>query len=314
MKDRNIAQLIRESVKPNPSTVEARERTMPLVPSLYPGEPYDLNARKGTWRVFQRQDFPVVPFQEQPPKSESDNLPTDSGPECCAVYLQEGRPKTFVVGRTGERPLIERTLAVLSAKILEQRPLISRPARSLNAENGLAFGLRIGIITMFFVGIFAALDLILLPRFGSDVARGLSIAFSTDIVIENYRSLVGSFLENVFGPAIYPVITSMYSLAVLIILPILIIGVVFEFSGKKADKRRIREMPREALAFYYGKEAWAELLRQQGRLKDEQARRVLFEKCRALGMEVSRPQFLDLYAEMKRLLQDFPTEARDPQA
>jgi len=286
---------------------------MSLVPPLYPEEPYDLNARKGTWRVFQRQDFPVAPFHEEPPKTESDNPPADSGPEFCAVYLQEGQPKTFVVGRTGERPLIERTLAVLSGKILEQRPFISRPARSLNAENGLAFGLRIGIIIMFFVGIFAALDLILLPRFGSDVARGLSIAFSTDIVIENYRSLVGSFLENVFGPSIYPFITSMYSLAVLIILPILIIGIVFEFSGKKADKRRIRELPQEALAFYYGKEAWTELLRQQGRLKDEQAKRLLFEKCRVLGIDLSRPHFLDLYAEMKRLLQDFPTEARDPQ-
>ncbi len=286
---------------------------MPLVPSLYPGEPYELNARKGTWRVFQRQEFPVAPFQDQPPETESDNPPTDSGPECCAVYLQEGQPKTFVVGRTGERPLIERTLAVLSAKILEQRPLISRPARSLNAENGLAFGLRIGIIIMFFLGILAALDLILLPRFGSDVARGLSIAFSTDIAIENYRSLVGSFLEKLFGSSIYPVITSMYSLAVLIILPILIIGIVFEFSGKKADKRRIRDLPREALAFHYGEEAWRELFGQQGRLKDEQARRVLFEKCRTLGMEVSKPQFLDLYAEMKRLLQDHPPEARDPQ-
>jgi hypothetical protein len=209
----------------------------------------------GTWGVFQRRDFPVAPFHEEPPKTESDNPPTDSGPEFCAVYLQEGQPKTF----------------------------------------------------------FAALDLILLPRFGSDVARGLSIAFSTDIVIENYRSLVGSFLENVFGPSIYPFITSMYSLAVLIILPILIIGIVFEFSGKKADKRRIRELPQEALAFYYGKEAWTELLRQQERLKDEQAKRLLFEKCRVLGIDLSRPHFLDLYAEMKRLLQDFPTEARDPQ-
>ena len=48
--------------------------------------------------------------------------------------------------------------------------------------------------------------------------------------------MIRAFLNRVFGPAIFPLITSMYSLAALVIVPILIIAVVFEFAGKGADR------------------------------------------------------------------------------
>lgn len=271
--------------------------------TLYPKEPYDLKTRKGIWRVFGRDHFPAPHFLEDP------NAREEAG--FCAVYLREGTPKTFFLGDTGERSLIERTAKLLSIRVLEQRLLVSRPPRGLNSENGLSFGLRLGFLIVFILGLFVTLDFVLLPRYGSDVAKGLSIAFSTEMEIEGYQSLIGSFLNKVFGPAIFPLITSMYSLAALIILPILIVGVVFEFSGKRADKRRVRDLPEGAEVFRYGREAWQELFRQEGELEDEQAKLVLFEKCSALEMKVSRREFLELYGEMKRILRALPPGMKD---
>jgi hypothetical protein len=303
MAEKNVAQLIRQSAKPNPSNVEARERAMSLAPALYPEEFYDLKTRKGTWRVFTRGHFPVSRFVEDENTGEE--------PGSCAVYLQEGTPKTLFVGATVDRSLVERTAEILSSKVLEQRPLVSRPPRSLTSENGLSYGLRIGFLVVFFVGLLVALDFVLLPRFGSAVAKGLSISFSSQVEIEGYQSLIRAFLNKVFGPTIFPLITSVYSLAALIILPILIIAIMFEFSGKRADKRRVRELPEKAHRFHFGREAWQELFRQETVLEDERAKQALFEKCRALEMKASRREFSELYDEMKRILRGLPPRVND---
>ena len=300
MANRNVAQIVRESAKPNPSNVEARERAMALAPALYPGESYDLKTRKGIWRVFVRSRFPASRF------SEKENAGEDPG--SCAVYLREGTPKTLFLGATSDRSLIERTVGVLSAKVLEQRPLISRPARSLNSENGLSYGLRLGVLIVFVLGLLVALDFVLLPRFGSDVAKGLSISFSSEVQIEGYQSVIRTFLNRVFGPAIFPLITSMYSLAALIIVPILIIAVVFEFSGKRADKRRIKDLPEEARAFFFGREGWKELFRQHGELEDERTKQLLFDRLQDYQMKASRREFAELYDEMKQVLQALPKD------
>jgi hypothetical protein len=303
MTDRNIAQLVRESAKPNPSNVEARERAMSLAPALYPEESYEVKTRKGTWRVFSRAQFPAAHFLED------ENTGTDPG--SCAVYLQEGTPKTLFLGTAVERTLVEGTARLLSRKVLEQRLLVSRPPRSLNSENGLSYGLRLGVLIVFFLGLLVALDFVLLPRFGSDVAKGLSIGFSTRVEIEGYQSLIRAFLNNVFGPAIFPLINSIYTLAALIIVPVLAVAVVFEFSGKRADKKRVKELPEEAQTFCFGREAWEELFRQEAELEDEKARYALFEKCQAREMKVSRREFSELYEEMKRTLRALPPRLSD---
>jgi len=125
-------------------------------------------------------------------------------------------------------------------------------------------------------------------------------------VIEGYQSLIGSFLNRVFGPAIFPLITSIYSLAALIILPILIVGIMFELSGKRADKLRVRNLPEQAHTFYFGRESWQELFRQEEKLEDERAKQILFDKCKALDMKASRREFSELYEEMKRILRVRP--------
>ena len=175
----------------------------------------------------------------------------------------------------------------------------------------MSYGLRLGFLIVFFLGLFITLDFVLLPRFGSDVAKGLSIAFSTQVVIEGYQSLIGSFLNKVFGPAIFPLITSMYSLAALIILPILVVGIMFELSGKRADKVRVRDLSERAHAFYYGRDSWQELFRQEEKLEDERAKQILFDKCGALDMKASRREFSELYDEMKRTLRTLPPRMKD---
>ena len=118
MKDRNIAQLVRESAKPNPSNVEARERAMALVPKQYPEESYEQKTRKGAWKVFARSHFPASHFLEE------ENIVEQPG--AYAVYLREGIPKTLFLGSTRDLTLIGRTAELLSGKVLEQRPLVSQ--------------------------------------------------------------------------------------------------------------------------------------------------------------------------------------------
>lgn len=276
---------------------------MSLAPTLYPEDSYELKTSKGTWRVFVRSHFPASHFLEEENSGEE--------PGSCAVYLREGIPNALFLGATRERSLIERTAELLSGKILEQRPLFSRPPRSLTSENGLSYGLRLGVLIVFLLGLLVALDFVLLPRFGSDVAKGLSISFSSEVQIEGYQSIIRAFLNKVFGPAIFPLITSIYSLAALIILPILVVGIVFELSGKRADRRRVRDLPEKAQSFYFGKEAWQELFRQEGEMEDEVAKQVLFEKCRAHDMKASRKEFSELYDEMKRTLRALPPRMSD---
>jgi hypothetical protein len=282
-------------MKPGPSNVEARDRAWPLVPALYPEESEGFSARKGRWRIFERQRPPIPPFLD-----ESDTVPPQPG--FCAVYLREGRPKTSVVGATRDRRLVEQTVNLISRKVLEQRPFASAPARSLTAENGLVFGLRIGLLIMFFVGLFLIFDLILLPRFGPEVARGLSTAFSTELAIEAYTSRVGTLVAALFGPEGYTVITSMYSLAALILVPILIIGIVFEVSGKRADRSRVKDLGEPARDFLYGSEAWQDLVRQSERQKEEQAKQILYDRCVTLEMKATRREFSELFDEMKQLI------------
>jgi hypothetical protein len=72
-------------------------------------------------------------------------------------------------------------------------------------------------------------------------------------------------------------------LAALIILPILIVGVVIEFSEKRADRRRVGDLPDQARNFHYGKVAW----------------------------EASREEFSPLYDETKRTLRALPPAANE---
>lgn len=128
-----------------------------------------------------------------------------------------------------------------------------------------------GLLFVIIVGSFIAFDYILLPRFGKEIGAGLGISFSTDIEIGNYQSILGAFLNKILSPKHIRLLNSYYSLVTLIVLPILAGGIIYEFLGKWADKRRTKDFSQEAFSFLFGKEALDQLLAEYKSIEEEKA-------------------------------------------
>lgn len=289
--EKNIAKAIRESLRPSIENIEAKERAAKLLPELYTDEKYEIKSRKGSWSVYKRSNFALPYFLEK--KREE----PESG--FCAVYKREGRAQTFFLGKISNSTIIDKVAGILSRKVLEQRPLFSRPPKSLTAENGLSYGLRVGLLFVIIVGTFVAFDYILLPRFGKEIGSGLGIGFSTDIEIGNYQSILGAFLNKTLSPKHIRLLNSFYSLVTFIVLPILAGGIIYEFLGKWADKRRTKDFPKEAFSFLFGKKALDQLLAEYKSIEEEKGKTALYERLTGLGMNTSKDNFEQIYDEIK---------------
>ncbi|MCK5197519.1 MAG: hypothetical protein KAR21_04175, partial [Spirochaetales bacterium] len=254
-------------------------------------EKYELKRRKGSWTVYKRNNFVLLSFLEE--KREE----PESG--FCSVYKREGRPKTFFLGKISSTTVIDKAAGVLSRKVLEQRPLFSGPPKSLTTESGLTYGLRVGLIFVIIVGVFVAFEYILLPKFGNEIGKGLGISFSTEVTIENYQSILGAFLNRIISPEHMKLLNSFYTLAAFIVLPILAGGIIYEFLGKWADKRRTKNFSQEAFSFLFGKEATAHLLAEYKLVEEEKGKTALFERLTGLGMDTSKDNFEQIYNEVK---------------
>ena len=289
--ERNIAQVIRESLRPTTDNIEAKERADKLLPELYTDEKYEIKSRKGSWTVYKRNNFALPYFLEKKREAPENGF--------CAVYKREGRAQTFFLGKINNSTIIDKAAGILSRKVLEQRPLFSRPPKSLTAENGLSYGLRVGLLFVIIVGSFVAFDYILLPRFGKEIGTGLGIGFSTDMQIGNYQSILGAFLNKILSPKNIRLLNSFYSLVTFIVLPILAGGIVYEFLGKWADKRRTKDFSQEAFSFLFGKEATNQLLTEHELIEEEKGKTALYERLTGLGMNTSKDNFEQIYNEMK---------------
>jgi hypothetical protein len=293
MKDKkNIAKAIRDSLRPAIENREAKERTYKLLPELYTDEEYELKSRKGTWTVYKRDNF-VLPYFLEEKRVEPEN-------GFCAVYKREGRPKTFFLGKISSTTIIDKAAGILSRKVLEQLPFISRPPKSLTAENGLTYGLRVGLIFVIIMGVFVAFDYVLLPKFGREIEKGLEISFSTEVTIENYQSILGAFLNRIISPEHIKLINTSYTLAAFILLPILAGGIIYEFLGKWADKRRTKNFPEEAFSFLFGKEALDQLMTEYNLIEEEKGKTALFEQLTGLGLNTPKDNFEQIYNEKMR--------------
>jgi len=289
--EKNIAEAIRESLRPTTESIEAKERADKLLPELYTDEKYEIKSRKESWTVYKRNNF-VLPYFLEKKREEPEN-------SFCAVYKREGRAQTFFLGKISNSSIIDKAAGILSRKVLEQRPLFSRPPKSLTAENGLSYGLRVGLLFVIIVGSFIAFDYILLPRFGKEIGAGLGIGFSTDIGIGNYQSILGAFLNKTLSPKHIRLLNSFYSLVTLIVLPILAGGIIYEFLGKWADKRRTKDFSQEAFSFLFGKEAIDQLLAEHELIEEEKGKTALYERLTGLGMNTSKDNFEQIYNEIK---------------
>ncbi len=156
-----------------------------------------------------------------------------------------------------------------------------------------------GLLFVIIVGSFIAFDYILLPRFGKEIGAGLGISFSTDIEIGNYQSILGAFLNKTLSPKHIRLLNSFYSLVTFIVLPILAGGIIYEFLGKWADKRRTKDFSQEAFSFLFGKEALDQLLAEYKSIEEEKGKTALYERLTGLGMNTSKDNFEQIYNEMK---------------
>ncbi len=289
--EKNIAKAIRDSLRLTFENREAKDWAETLLPELYTVEQYEIKSRKGSWTVYKRDNFVLPYFLEEKREAPGNGF--------CAVYKREGRPKTFFLGKTDNSTIIDKTAAILSRKVLEQRPLFSKPPKSLTVENGLTYGLRVGLIFVIIVGTIVAFDYILLPKFGNEIGKGLGISFSTEVSIENYQSVLGAFLDKIIRPEHMKLLNSFYTLAAFIVLPILAGGIIYESLGKWADKRRTKNFSKQAFSFLFGKEATTQLLAEYKLIEEENSKTALYERLTGLEMNTSKDKFEQIYNEIK---------------
>ncbi len=293
--EKNIAKTIRDSLRPTIENREAKEQAYKLLPELYTDENYEIKSRKGSWTVYKRDNF-ILPYFLEEKREEPGN-------GFCAVYKQEGRPKTFFLGKISNTSIIKKSSDILSRKVLEQLPLFSSPPKSLTEENGLSFGLRAGLIFVIIVGTFVAFDYILLPNYGKEIAKGLGISFSAKVSIDNYQSIIGAFIGRIISPEHIKLLHSIYTMTAFIVLPILAGGVIYEIFGKRADKIRTKKFPKEAFSFLFGKEAYDKILAENKLIKEEKRKNMLYERLSGLGLNTSKENFEQIYGEIKGSIQ-----------
>ncbi len=289
---KNIAKAIRDSLRSTTESIEAKDLADKLLPELYTDGKYEVKGRKGRWTVYKRNDYVLPYFLEEKREAPEGDF--------CAVYKREGRPKTFFLGETDNSTIIDKAVGILSRKVLEQLPFISRPPKSLTAENGLTYGLRVGLIFVIIVGVFVAFDYVLLPKFGREIEKGLEISFSTGVTIENYQSILGAFLDKIISPEHMKLLNTSYTVAAFIILPILAGGIIYEFLGRWMDKRRTKNFPEEAFSFLFGKEAVDQLLAEYKLIEEEKGKTALYEQLTGLGLNTPKENFEQIYNEKMR--------------
>ncbi len=294
----NVPRQIRASVN---AKFEKREKLLQaaeLVPELYGSAgPEEIKSRKGKWTVYREKDYLPPLFITPDPEKPCDRF--------CAVYGREGRPKTIVRGNTADEEIIGKTTRGISKHIIEQRPFVSRPGKSLTEENGVAQGIKIGLMFSVLLAAFVLFDYVLIPNYpeaflqAADITRGKDVGgYSTGATIFSYQSITGRIIQRIFPVAAGTFSTSIYTLLAVFILPILGFGIVYEAAGKGADRRRMKRLPAEAAGFQYGFEAAEALIAEHEKLRDEGKKRALYIRLTEHGLTMEKGQFEALYTEI----------------
>jgi hypothetical protein len=317
-KQPNVPKLLRASLNARFEKKERLKEAAAAVPALYgqPGSgPEERPTRKGTWKVFKQHDYSAPSFvgmaaglqgsgQGDVPAGEQ-GAETDGIDRFCALYYREGRPRTIIRGNTADDGKINGLLAAVSGKILEQRPLFSRPAKTLTEENGLSYGIRTGLIFAVLLALFVLFDYVLIPNYPETILQAANITtgeevynYAADAKIFQYKSVTGEIVGTVFPEKYRRLSTSMYTLAVAFILPILIFGIVYEAAGKGADRRRVKRFPPGAFGFQYGLPAAEAILAEAEQVKREKLKADLYERLSEYGLSIDRASFEKIIQEI----------------
>lgn len=294
----NIPFAIRRSLQARFDRKELIEKAAGKVPDLYERADYDeMKTRRGVWKIYSEPNY--VPPSIVP------SLQENSYDRFCAVYFRRGQPLTIIQGNTAERSKIFDSLKTVTRKVIEQVPFFSYPKKSLTEENGLTYGIRIGLILAIFLAVFALFDYMLIPNYPEAFLQGANISFGNDInnysvdsKIFEYESITGRIVEYLFPPKYRHLSSSMYTLAGIFILPVLFFGLIYEIGGKIADKLRIIKLPKQALEFQYGFFAIEEILKEEKKIRNEKVKIEFFTRLTAQGLVMKEGEFDNLYNDI----------------
>jgi len=221
----------------------------------------------------------------------------------CAVYTREGRPRTIVKGNTIEAAVIQESLYGISKKIIEQRVLVSRPGKVLIEENGFAHGIKIGLIFAVLLGAFVLFDYVLIPKYPVTFLQAANISsnkpvdnYSGDAKIFQYKSITERVLIKIVPEKYEQFGTTIILIAAFFIF--LIFGVVFETAGKRADRRRMKHLPQEALDFQYGFDSVESILSERVLTGREKTKSEMYDRLSAHGLAMEKSQFEKVYEDL----------------
>ncbi len=259
---------------------DVKQQTLDAILSLYPPPSifgFDGIRLKGLrknsyWEINERKDF-SVPFFLEEERKELNGF--------CAVYRKNGVAKTLIRGefeinsktaaieshRQLNRMDVSRTIDVLTNKVLEQGRF-SWPPRGLNAENGSLYGFE---------------------RAGLGLCGLFSLA-SVDIGV----SLFSDYDSLLLKTGQYAVL---FVLAAIASVPLSIIGgsYIGNTLGKRADLKRVRNLPKAAFSFTYGREAEAEIHNEYVLVQNELRKTRFHELIHDMGFPVSKKYSLGMY-------------------
>lgn len=276
-----IPELIRDSFNARFERRELIDGAAMKIPRLYvEPDTKTIKTRKGMWKIF-----------------------SDTGTgRFCGVYSREGTSRLLVKGISDGSEVIESTLVQSARSIFEQRPVLSRPSRSLNSENGLTFGIRRGFVLSVLLAVFIFFDYFLIPNYPEEILTALDITAGNEIGpinydswIFSYKSLTNSILERFFSEAHRHLATSMYTLVAVFVLPVLLVSIFYEFAGKRADRRRMKKLPYQAREFEWGLPAATSIIREFSSVRRERSKEEFYKTLTGRGLRMDQDEFGNLY-------------------
>ena len=300
--NKNIPLNIRKTLHARFDRKELIGKAAEKVPHLYEkADLEEMKTRKGLWKIYTEPNYL--------PPSIVASLEKGSYDRFCAVYSQKGHPLTIIRGNTAEKSEIFDSLKTVTRKVIEQIPFFSFPKKSLTEENGLTYGIRIGLILAIFFAIFILFDYMLIPNYPEAFLKGANISFgngtngySVGSKIFEYESITGQVIEQLFPPKYRHLSSSMYTLAGVFILPVLFFGLIYELGGKIADKLRIIKLPKQVREFQYGFFALEEILKEDKKIRNEKVKIEFYNRFTAQGLAMKEDEFEYFYNEVIKKL------------
>ena len=279
-------------MKPSLKKQNLIKESLKHIHDLYPGEPEELKTRKGFWKIYTRKQFSFPLFDKEKKTEMKDGF--------IAVYYRDiSSPETGVLGTVSDSRKIQNLVRKISEKILEQRFLASMPAKSLTSENGLAFGIRVGFIFAIIIGVFVLFDCFLIPNHPDAIMKGLSISFSDGNWdggnLYAYTSITRRIINAVLPAGLRFLAGSLYTVVILFVLPILVFGIVYEFAGKKADKKRMRAIPADCGESVFGTQVFEALSEEYDKIQKEEKKRKFYDKLKDMGLNAGPSEVENLF-------------------